>query len=244
MRLAFSALLSLGMFASAAFAEDQPDARAIVNKAIKASGGAKKLAQFKSESFSEKGKYYGMGDGMPYTGTYSIRWPDHFRMEIEGVFTMIIAGDKGWTKSDQGLAEMSKDQLENEKRNLYGGYVASLIPLSDDAFKLSKVADVAIEGRTALGVRVSKKGMPDVTLYFDKQSGLIAKTEQVVKPGEYEVEKAEVKQETLLSNYKEFSGCKLPTKIVSKRGGKLYVEAEMTEVKPVDKFDDNVFSKP
>jgi hypothetical protein len=244
MRIAFFALLSLGTFVSAAFADDQPGARAIVDKAIKASGGAKKLAQFKSEAFSEKGTYYGMGEGLPYTGTYSVRWPDHMRMEVEGVFTMVVAGDKGWIKGEQGLAEMGKDQLDSENRNLYGGYVASLISLSDEAFALSKVADVAIEGRPAVGVRVAKKGMPDVTLYFDKQSGLVAKSEQVVKPGANEVEKGEVKQETLLSNYKEFSGCKLPTKILVKRGGKLYVEAEMTDVKPVDKFDDKVFGKP
>jgi hypothetical protein len=246
MRLASLPLLSLAMFVSAAFAEDQPGARAIVDKAIEASGGAKKLAQFNSESFSEKGTYYGMGDGLPYTGKYCFRWPDHVRVEIEGVFTTVVAGDKGWVKSEQGLTEMSKEQLDNEKRNLHGGYVASLLPLSDAAYTLTKVADAEIEGRPAFGVRVSKQGMPDVTLYFDKRSGLVVRCDEVVRPTPNEVgkEKGEVKQETYLSGYKEFSGCKLPTKIVVKREGKLYVDAEMTDMKPVDKFDDTVFSKP
>jgi outer membrane lipoprotein-sorting protein len=238
------ALLSVCVFVSAGFADDQAEARAIIDRAIKAAGGADKLAHFKSETFTEKGTYHGTGQVFPYTGSYSVRWPDYFRMEIEGVFTMVVAGDKGWMKGEMGVVELKKDQLENEKRNLYGGHVASLVPLSDKAFTLAKVADIKIEERPAVGVRVTRKDRPDVTLYFDKETGLLAKTEQLVKPGDNEVEKKEVKQETFLSNYKEFAGCKRPTRIVAKRAGKLYVEAEMTNIKPVEKFDEKVFGKP
>src|ERR1700678_4090811 len=102
MRQLSFALLTLGLAVSASGADDAASARAIIDKAIQAGGGEEKLAQFKSQTFRETGTYYGMGKGQPYTGVYALQCPGHFRMEIEGVFTMIVAGDKGWIKSAKG----------------------------------------------------------------------------------------------------------------------------------------------
>src|SRR2546428_8816628 len=55
-----------------AAADDQADARAIVAKAIKAVGGEQKLEKFKAQTWREVGTYYGMGDGLPYTGNYAV----------------------------------------------------------------------------------------------------------------------------------------------------------------------------
>src|SRR5205807_2708706 len=70
----------------------EDDARAIVNKAIQAAGGEKKLAKHNAVTMKEKGTYYGMGEGLPYTGNYSFQWPNQFRMEIEGVFLIVVNG--------------------------------------------------------------------------------------------------------------------------------------------------------
>src|SRR5208282_5412821 len=76
---------------------DDKDARAIIAKAIKAAGGEAKLAKLKASTWKEKGTYYGMGDdGFPYTANYAIQWPGQFRLEVEGVFTIVLDGDKGW----------------------------------------------------------------------------------------------------------------------------------------------------
>jgi hypothetical protein len=243
MRLTTCALLSVSILLSAARADDKLDPRAIIDKAIKAAGGEDKLAQFKSETFREKGTYYGMGDGLPYTGAYSVQWPDHFRMEIEGVFILVVAGDKGWMKGDKGAMALTEKQLMREKRNLYGGYVATLLPLKDKSYTLTAVPDAKIGDKPALAVRVTRKDSPEVTLFFDKETGLLGKVEQMVLPSE-DAEAKEVKQETLLSEYKEFEGCKIPTKVIARRNGKVYVEAEMTDIKPVKKFDEKVFAKP
>ena len=60
-------------------ADDQADMKALVNKAIKAAGGAEKLAMFKGITFKEKGTYYGMGQGVEFTGEWSEQMPDKMR---------------------------------------------------------------------------------------------------------------------------------------------------------------------
>src|SRR2546427_242862 len=75
------------------------DGRAIVTRAIQAAGGEAKLAKFQAFTWKEKGTYYGMGEGLPYTGVYAINRPSQFRMEIEGVFIVVVNGDKGWVQA-------------------------------------------------------------------------------------------------------------------------------------------------
>lgn len=242
MRKLGSSGLVLGFILSLAHADDQADARAIVDMAIKAAGGEAKLAKFKIETWNEKGTYYGMGKPLPYTGKYAVQWPDRFRMDITGVFTMVVAGDKGWTKDEKGTVEMGKELFAHEKENLYGGHVATLLPLKNKAFTLTPVPETKVEGKAAVGVKVTHKGRRDVFLFFDKATGLLAKTEQMVLPPGPKAK--EVKQETFLSDYQEFDGCKRPTKIVSKRDGKLYVEAVLTDIKAPEKLDEKLFGKP
>ncbi|OAI40120.1 hypothetical protein AYO40_05140 [Planctomycetaceae bacterium SCGC AG-212-D15] len=244
MRLATGALLAiLVLVNSISAADEKADGRAIIDKAIKAVGGEEKMGQFKIESFREKGTYYGMGDGLPYTGAYVVQWPDHFRMEIEGVFVMVVAGEKGWMTSEKGVVDMTEEQLKREKRNLYGGYVATLLPLKDKAYTLTVLPEAKVADKPVVGVRVTQKDKPDVSLYFDKDTGLLAKVEQMVLPSE-DPKAKEVKQETFLSEYKEIEGCKMATKVVAKRDGKVYVEAEMSDIKSLKKADEKAFAKP
>jgi outer membrane lipoprotein-sorting protein len=231
--------LSLTGFAAA---DDQADARAIIDKAITASGGKDLLAKFKAQTWKEKGTYYGMGQGLPYTGKYDLQWPGQFRMEIEGVFSMVVNGDQGWMKDANGTNEMTKEQLASEKQNMYGGWVASLVPLQDKGFTLTPLKETKVEDRPAVGVKVARKGHGDVQLFFDKATGLLAKSEYTVRAQEQRGK--EVKQEVLVSNYKEVSGIRVPTKVVVNRDGKLYVEAQLEDIKPMEKLDDKVFSKP
>ena len=51
-------------------------------------------------------------------------------------------------------------------------------------------------------------------------------------------------QESLYADYKEMDGAKVPMKVTINREGKVYVESESTDVKPVDKLDDSTFGKP
>ena len=53
-----------------------------------------------------------------------------------------------------------------------------LAPLvKDPGFKLDTVPDKDVDGKPAAGVKVVRDGKPTITLYFDKGTGLLAKSE-------------------------------------------------------------------
>jgi zinc protease len=218
------------------------DARAIVAKSIKATGGAAKMAKFKATTFKVKGTYYGMGDGLPFTGNYAVQWPMQLKMEIEGIFTIVVNGDKGWMKSGGVTNDMSKEELALQKHNQRAGWIATLLPLEDKAFDLTALGEVKVDKLTALGVKVTRKDYPEVKLYFDKATHLLIKAEFRSKSPEENYKDATL--ETYYSNFKEIDGVKVPTTVITKRDGKLYVESEVAEMKAAGKLDASMFDRP
>jgi hypothetical protein len=228
--------------ASQARADDQADARAIVAKAIKAAGGEEALKKHSATRSKESGTYYGMGgDGFPYTGEYAVQWPHQWRMDIAGVFMIGLNGDKGWISANGETRDMSAEELKIQQDAHYFRWIATLLPLKDKKFKLATAGETKLSDRAAVGVRVSAEKHADISLYFDKESGLLVKTEHRAHSEE---QSKEVNEETFLSDHKEIDGAQIATKIVIKRDGERYIEAETLELKAVGKLDDGVFAKP
>ena len=75
-----------------------------------------------------------------------------------------------------------------------------------------------------MAVRNGKR--PIVTLYFDKETGLLVKREATVKdPG---TDDKEVLEEAVVSDYKEAGGRKFHTRVVVTRDGKPYYRSEVS----------------
>jgi hypothetical protein len=229
-------------WAGALRADDQAEAKAVVEKAIKATGGAEKLAKYKAMTWKEKGTYYGMGNAQPYTGVYAVQWPDKFKMEIMDVFTIVINGDQGWIKLNGEVKEMTREQMTEQKEERYAGSLAQLLPLQDKGYTLAAIGEDKVEGQPAVGIKVSHQGHRDVNLFFDKKSGLLVKSRYTVKPEE--LMGKEVSQEVVYGNYKEVEGLQQPMKITIKRDGKQFVEADNSDMKLSETLPDADFAKP
>jgi hypothetical protein len=236
-------VLALAVTAKAK-ADDADQARAIIDKAIKAVGGEEKIAKFKTQTWKNKGTYYGMGDGVPYTAIYAVSWPDKSRFEVEGGFIIVaINGDKGWMQAMGGeVHEFTKEEMVEQKDGQHHGLVTTLLPLKDKAYTLSLLDETKVADKPAVGVKVSCKDRRDVNLYFDKDSGLLVKSESKVKVPE-EGNK-EVNQETLYDDYQQVEGAWIAMKIAVFRDGKKYAEGENFDIKIVDKLDEKLFAKP
>jgi hypothetical protein len=225
-----------------AWSGEEADAKAIVAKAIKAMGGEANLAKHKAATWTEKGTYYGMGNGLPFTGKYAMRAPDHFRMEIEGVFIIVLAGDKGWIHSGGETKAMTDEQLAVQKNDHRAGFITSVLPLKDKAFTLTTLPEIKVDERPAVGINVTRKDYPEVKLYFDAKTHLLVKSEWRTKSAEQKFK--EVTATMLYHKYKEIDGAKVPTELVMERDGKLFVEATVEDHKAIGKLDDSVFAKP
>jgi hypothetical protein len=228
-------------------ADDNAATRALVDKAVQAQGGEAKLAKWPAVTAKFKGTFHGSGVAVAITGEFATQGADRHKFDIEGEIdgqkfrlVHVLSGDKGWTKFNDETEELDKEDLAEAKEDAYGEWVATLVPLKDKTFSLAPLGEVNLDKRPALGVKVSSKGHRDVNLYFDKETGLLVKTESRVK----DENNQEVTEETFLSDYKEVQGTKQAMKFTVKRDGKPYLEGEITEYQLVEKLDDSVFAKP
>jgi hypothetical protein len=226
----------------------QGEAKAIIEKAIKAHGGADKLAKTKAMRTVSKGTVDVMGQTLPFKETNTMQQPGQFRSEVvlelggQQVTILIVGnGNDVWINvmgNTMDAPYIAKDEIKNA---LYAGRVGSLTPLLEDKeFKLSLLGEAKIKGKPAIGVKVSRSGQKDIDLYFDKESNLVAR---VVRPV-LDQAGQDVIEERTFSDYKDVEGLKRPMKVLAERGGQKYAEAEVIETKYFDKIDANEFSKP
>jgi hypothetical protein len=229
------------------WAEDK-EATAILDKAIKALGGEEKLAKVKATTWKATGKVSFAGNESDVSIQATTQDLDHVRQEFESELggmkvqiLTVLAGDKGWGKFGDRKIDLNKDRLANQKRDLYLQVVpVTLVQLKGKDFKVAAAGEEKIDGKPAVGLKVTAPDDKDFTLFFDKESGLPVKL--VAKVMTFQGKEA--KQETTFSNYKEFDGIKKATKIETKRDGEKFSELEITEFKVLDKVDPKTFDEP
>jgi hypothetical protein len=226
-------------------ADDAADARAIVEKAIKATGGADVLKKYPAMTVKAKGTFYGVGDGIELKIEQYFVLPDKMRMEVKSDminFTQVFDTDKGWLDAGGNSMEMPKALAEEAKEELYARWLTRLYPLLEEGYKLSPLGEVKVADKPAVGVRVEHKGHRDVSLFFDKDSGLLVRIQR--KGKDIQAGGAEYTGEATYGDYRKVEGQEVPFKVSVRRDGKRYVELEAQEVKPSEKLDDKLFQKP
>ncbi len=223
-------------------------ANAVIDKAVKALGGAEKLGKMTAFTFDAKGKIFIMDNESDVSIKATYQGIDHMRQEINLSFGgmdvkgfSVQAGDKGWRKfGDMGGALEGAD-LINQKRVAYLGAIPiTLLPLKEKGFKVESGGEEKVGDKPAVFLKVTGPEGKEFSLGFDKESGLPVKMVATLAGFGGE----DVKQETTYSEYKEFAGIKKATKIESKRDGQKYMTLTVGEFKPLDKVDAKTFTEP
>jgi len=229
---------------------EEKDLHAIIAKAMEAKGSAKTALKYQGMAMKNTGTFYGLGEGIPFTGDWLFHGQNQSRSNLEIKvmdqtlnMTQVINGDKGWMKFNDEIKALSPEELAEEKEELYAKWVTSLTPLKDKAFKLAPLGEIKIGDKAALGIRVSHDKNRDVNLFFDKAGGLLVKSEHQVRDVKNGGDK-EMSQETYYTDFKDIKGTKFPTKVSIKREGKQYVDAEVSEIRLLETVDDAQFAKP
>src|SRR5437879_5745793 len=116
-------LVTLGLAVGPAAADD---AKAVIEKAIKAHGGEEKLTKFKATKVKAKGTLQLMGVDIEFTAEASAMFPDRYReeikMDIMGNMLSIVQvfdGKKGWVSSQGMTMEVNGAQLDQLKDQAY-----------------------------------------------------------------------------------------------------------------------------
>lgn len=248
--LAATAILMALATAPARGADDK-DMQVLLDKAIKAHGGAANLNKYLASTMKVKGKLSVRGQALDYTGDFSVQMPDRMREEItvevmgkKYPVIQVLNKDKGWSNTDGKTTAMNKMMLKEAREEMHSGWVTQqLTPLKGKDYKLSPLGEIKVGGREAAGMRVSHKGYRDVSLYFDKKNYRLLKVEARAKDLMGGGDKEE-KVETFYEDYKPVQGMPVPHRLVMKRDGKDFLTGEVIEVKLLEKLGDEVFAKP
>lgn len=191
-----SALTTLIMFSAIAHGEEAARVKETVDKAIKAVGGKDKLLTH----FRWKEKYY-IGeskDGVLREAT--ITPPDH------------------WWQGETDIAKGNPDRSEKT----YLVWVWTLAPLNDEGSKLTPLPGITVNEMPCAGIRLSRKDRPDINLYFDNTTGLLAQIDWRT----YHIH---------FSDWKEVDGVKYPSQVfVHKKDGTLHLRTEFLEMERVN----------
>ncbi len=226
--------------------DDAAKAQKLIDRAIKAMGGAKALAKTRHTIIEDEGTYYGMGDGVPYKGRYVYVFgnPGRFRMEILGQFLSVTDGDKAWMSVMGMTTDLNGKALEVAQQAWLVAYAMSLIPVQKPnmEFKLSLAKPETIEDEECEGVKIDHKNMPTLTIMLSKKTGLIKKT--IFVNAAPELGFKEVTEENVFHEYKKFEGFFSPTKMTMYRDGKKFVESNVKKASYPDKIDEIEFKKP
>jgi hypothetical protein len=251
MRRILLPLLSAILLVHPAAGAADDEVKAILAKAVKAHGGEKALTKYKGSRSKLKGKLTLPGAGeVDFTQEVTVMQPDKFKeaMELEiggnNVKVVTIAnGDKYSIEAggkDIAITDGIKAALKEAQHSMKMSRLASL--LKEKAVEVSPLGEVKVEGAPAVGVRVSSKGQKDLNLYFDKKTGLLAKVE---RRGTDPMTGNEFTEERIIMEYNKPNkiGIPLPKKVVVKRDGKKFMEAEISESEQLEKVEASEFEK-
>ena len=181
MRRFASLLLALSLVSPALLHAQDEDAKAIIERAVKAAGGADALlsrslhSRIKGKTFSAKRESHATFEGE------NIECPDGrermtLSMDLDGTNFKIVsvaAGDKSWTTINGELTDVLNDP-ETDAQRRHVSRVLRLVPLlREKDFTITALGPSKVQGKDAVGVKVSCKGHPDVSIFFDKTSNLM-----------------------------------------------------------------------
>ncbi|HMP04262.1 MAG TPA: hypothetical protein PKD86_12080 [Gemmatales bacterium] len=223
------------------------DPKAIIERGLAAAGG-KLSDQARSSTWKEKGTFHAMGQEIFFTSSWHIAPPGQYRFDLESTnlpirLVFVLSGDQAWQGASGMVEEVRGEKLAYAKNQAHQFWVTSLYPLLEKpGFRLALAGEADVEGKPAVGVRVSHTGQDDITLYFDKGSGLLVKLETLVMD-EFSGW-AKVKSEAFFQDYYKQGERMVFRKLKVLRDGKLMIESEMSEPRYHEQLDEKLFEKP
>ncbi len=232
--------------AGAAAAQDE--ARALIERAVKAHGGAEVLGRIRVEKIKFKGTLILGAHTTPFVDETTMQLPSKYKHVIETnndgdkhTLVYVLNGDKLFLTVDGRALQTDPAQLAEIRSGLELERAKRLLPLLEDkGYQLAVLEEIKVNERPAVGVRITGRGRKEMRLHFDKEYGLLVRAENRIDDGKGK----EIRQHFFFGDFKDIGGYKRPTKVRAYRDGRQIMEAELLDAKPLDKVDETEFAKP
>jgi hypothetical protein len=232
--------LCVGLLTALHAADTSPNARAneptpeqIINKAIRAEGGADRLEGL--SGFTEKTRTV-YADGPTWTREITVQLPGRYRAENkigpEGKTRslVVIDGDHGWLKVNADVTPYPSSFAKSMQQDT----IPFLGPRSilrlharqkNPKCHFSTAGECTIAGHAAVGLCMKLDGGPQETWSFDKESGRLLQEESRIA----NFEGPDTVTVTTYTDYQTFDGFPLARKASTQRDGKPAWTRELIE---------------
>ncbi len=228
-------------------AEETAKAMSIVDRAIKAHGGAERLARLKVQIQHLKGPVLVRDSYLSSEREMKTVFPSAIRLSVK-LFEpsgnheseLFFDGKAGWEKSESGtLTEISPELCSNVLAEIEYMQILSLIPLKDGTYRMRPVTGIPVGRQETDAIQVQRKTGQLLNLYFDRQSGLLLRTY-----GPHTELRVQQTREVLFSDHKSFDGLMLPTHFTDKRDGSAVYPENTVDYTFPPRIDPAEFAKP
>ena len=246
-----SLLVVLCMFplGSTLGADDAKTARPIVDRAVNAVGGAKLLDSQLSLSGTSRGTIHladaqhSVENNWTVQGLDKLEWASDLTMGDQTLkIVLVLDGKRGWIQGNGNTSSELKADLLTPLRQGFAGLrlAETLTPLLDRETKLAPLGELTIDDKPTVGVKVTRKGMPDLDLYFDKKTHLPAKAEMRIT----ESNKVEATYAAFFTEYKKVAGRMVFTRLTVKRDDKIVLTMLRSNIESKAKAAAGTFAQP
>jgi len=183
----------------------------------------------------------------PATFELAAVWPSQVRLSWEfgvgaakNVLTIVGTDDRGWKKiGDMKATELNVEDLNDFRADAYAIWVSTLSTLNDADSKLALVPPSKVNGEPVVGLKVTRRSWPEISLYFDDKTALLRK--MAYKSREAGVT---LNKELIYDGHKDFKGLLLPTKQTMLIQGREMLAWSEVEYTFPEKIEPKLFEKP
>jgi len=246
---------------------ERKEIEAIIEKSIAAVGGRDVINKFKSVKLTSHTSGTVKGNQFSMRLTLWAQLPDTIRIDQtidnspkklgpltltvnEGrpaQSTLCVTPNGSWEivpgilgGSPMQLSSVGKAAKEDLLTSLYSANCMTMIPLLDSDYTLEKLPSTPSTPLNSVGIKVRKAGRPNLTMYFEKDSGLLEgmDTDKVDSHGNL------IHSSERYSDYRNFSGLMHFTTTQYKADGGTFSTDIIDSFEPLVQYYGNVFAEP
>jgi zinc protease len=220
----------------------QPDAPAanpakgLLDKAIAAKGGLDRLKRIRTVRSVGTMTAQSAGGPIPFPIVTSIEYPDRFRIDADmpgGKVTQVYAGGRFWIEDARGVRELPEEARAQIRGNIERDVVRVLLGAA--AGRLV-VRGVDSDAETLGAIEVSGEDMTPVTLFVNRDTGLIERARYALSPAG--------RGEEAYSDYRSVDGIQVAFHTVVRRPGVTPIERDVKTIRFNVALPAGLFVKP
>ena len=211
-------------------------AKAILDKAIAAKGGLERLRSIRTVRAETTTTVHDKTGTVKFPSTAWIEYPDHFRVDNEmpgGLLTQVYAEGRFWIQDARGIREMPEEGRAPLRSAVERDLIRVLVKAGSGDLV---VREIDSDDPQLAAIEISGGGMTPVSLYVNRDNGLVEKTRYIAV--------AEVRSEELYSDYRDVKGVQFAFHTVLRRGSLPEIERDVRTIHYNVPLPPGLFVKP